>query len=175
MNKFDSVTVKKIRRYGGRIIKSPEFKAGFDQPHHYISSVSDHTLNVTIQALKISHIFRIFGVHTDERVIVKAALLHDLGIIGRYEKYKNNSECGKKHPGDSVKIAKRMLKRLDDKTGDSIRYHMWPLGGRLPKYIEGRIIVAADKWCPPAEWIWHATGRVRCGDIKKELCPEYYQ
>ncbi len=174
MNKFDSVTVKKIKRYGGRIIKSPEFRAGFDQTHHYISSVSDHTLNVTIKALKISHKLRVFGFRPDERVIVKASLLHDLGIIGRYEKYKNNSECGKKHPGDSVKIARKMLKKLDDRTGDAIRYHMWPLGGRLPKYIEGMIIIAADKWCPPAEWIWHLSGRVWYEEIKKELCPEFY-
>ncbi len=174
MNRADSITVKKIRKYGGEIIRSPEFKAGFSQTHHKITSVSDHTLNVTIKALKISHTYRVFGGRPDEKVIVRSALMHDLGIIGRYEKYDDNLECGKKHPKDSVKIAKRMFKKLDDKTGDAIVNHMWPIHGKMPRYSEGMIVTAADKWCAGAEWVWHMSDHVWCLNIKKVLCPEFY-
>jgi uncharacterized protein len=69
-----------------------------------------------------------------EDVVILAGLCHDLGIIGRDEKYKNDFQCGQCHAGDSVISAKEILPDLDEMTIDSIQNHMWPVTKTPPHY-----------------------------------------
>ncbi len=169
MKKSDQIIVRKIKKHGSLILHSDPFHKGFRQTHHKITTVSDHTLNVTITALKMSYLYRFFKIRTDEKVIIRSALCHDLGIIGRDEKYKGNRECGQKHPVDSLALARKILSGLDEKTRDAIVHHMWPVSRKKPIFREGMIITLADKWCAAAEWVWHFLKYDRYSEMKNEL------
>ncbi len=173
MKKSDQIIVKKIKRHGSLILHSDPFRRGFRQTHHKITTVSDHTLNVTITAMKLSRFYRRFRIQPDEKVIIRSALCHDLGIIGRHEKYTGNRECGKKHPVDSLTLARKILSGMDEKTRDAIVHHMWPVNRKKPKFREGMIISFADKWCAAAEWVWHILRYDRYSEMKKEITGFY--
>ena len=53
-------------------------------------------------------------------------ICHDLGILGRYEKFSGNRECYRQHPIDSVVIARVLANDLSDKSADIIERHTWP-------------------------------------------------
>ena len=79
--------------------------------------------------------------------VVKGALCHDLGILGRYEKYKSNKECSRRHPADSVEIARKLVEDLPEKSADIIERHMWPAGhSKAPNSLECVIVSVADKY-----------------------------
>ena len=85
------------------------------------------------------------GIHIDERKIVRISLLHDLGILGRDEKYKSSFECGFQHPRDSAVTAKKLWHDIDAKSIRAIKSHMWPLSPIMPKSKEAFILCIADK------------------------------
>ena len=79
--------------------------------------------------------------------VVIGALCHDLGILGRHEKYSSGKECSREHPKESVTVAKDILNELPEKTEDIIERHMWPLGDtQAPNSIEGVVVSVADKY-----------------------------
>ena len=82
---------------------------------------------------------------TDRRCITVASLCHDLGMVGRKDRYKNNLECCIKHPRAALTEAGRLIDDIDPKTEKAILSHMWPLGVRIPTSSEGWILAAADK------------------------------
>ncbi len=133
-----------IIKYGKDILASEAFRDTFSQTHHYSSTVGDHTLGVTVEAVKICLRHCI----TDDETlcnVVSASLCHDLGIMGRDEKFRNNVQCLMRHPADSVEAYKKLRGEDNVRVLDSIRNHMFPLRLRLPKYKEGWILMIADK------------------------------
>ena len=94
------------------------------------------------------------GVGLDKRAVTVGALCHDLGIIGRHEKFSSTYACWKLHPIDSVKVAKSLLPHIDSKTENIIRRHMWPLCMEMPNSAEGYVIVAADKYSSIRELLY---------------------
>ncbi len=74
-----------------------------------------------------------------------SSLCHDLGIIGRDEKYKNNVQCLIRHPIDSIEAYKSVTGEEEERVLDSIGGHMFPWKPRMPKHREGWILVLADK------------------------------
>ena len=171
MKPSDEKIAKKIRKYGGDILCSPIFREGFHQTHHEITTVSEHILNVTIMAMKIAEKDHLRGIETDDRVLVIAALCHDLGIIGRYEKYKSNHETGQRHGPDSLDPARELVPELDPKTEDAIAHHMWPVTKKKPSSREGMLVLSADKLCATAEWMWFFSGYRWSREIKEYLVP----
>lgn len=145
---------REIVKYGEMILRSPQFQSGFSQTHHYITTVGDHTLNVTIVSVKLAHFFEKKRGTLDLRSLIHGALLHDLGIIGRAEKYRNNHECGQRHASDSVSEARKLLPELTPKLTDIIENHMFPVTPTPPSSEEGTIVVTADKYCALIEWIF---------------------
>lgn len=135
-----------VRRYGESIIHSPSFQAALKQRHHFHSTVGEHSLRVTASSVRICHALEKLHIKTDKKSVVQGALCHDLGILGRDEKYKNNRECCLLHPKDSVDSARELLPEMDSKTASIIRRHMWPLGGEMPRSREEVIVSAADKY-----------------------------
>ena len=129
-----------IERYGSDILKSEELQHAYDQTHHTWSTVGEHTLRVAAASLAICYALR--KIH-----VVKGALCHDLGILGRYEKYKSNKECSRRHPADSVEIARKLVEDLPEKSADIIERHMWPAGhSKAPNSLECVIVSVADKY-----------------------------
>ena len=136
-----------LERYGQEILNSKELRRAFSQTHHTWSTVGEHTLRVAAASLVICHALRKIHIHTDVSAVVKGALCHDLGILGRDEKYSSKKECSIQHPVDSVHIARRLVKDLPEKSVDIIERHMWPAGhSKVPNSLEGVIVSAADKY-----------------------------
>ena len=146
--------VADITTYGKNILDSDLFREAFLQKHHTNTTVGEHTLNVTASALRMCYMLEKTGLKLDERAVTVGALCHDLGIIGRYEKFENNRVCCRLHPLDSVRISEKLVPDIDHKTEEIIRCHMWPLNGWMPTSVEGYIITMADKYSSIRELLY---------------------
>ena len=136
-----------IERYGADVLDSEELQHAFQQTHHTWSTVGEHTLRVATASLIICYALRKIHVRTDIPAVVKGALCHDLGILGRDEKYSSRKECSRQHPADSVSVARKLMKDLPEKSADIIERHMWPAGhSKIPNSLEGVIVSTADKY-----------------------------
>ena len=136
-----------IEHYGGEILQSQELLSAYNQTHHTWSTVGEHTLRVAAASLAICYALHRIHVSTDTSAVVKAALCHDLGILGRHEKYRSKKECSRQHPIDSVEVARRLVEDLPEKSADIIERHMWPAGhSKAPNSLEGVIVSVADKY-----------------------------
>lgn len=177
-NYMDQNVIEPILKYGEGIINSDIFQSGYHQKHHLIMTVSDHSMDVTIMSLKISRFLKHFGVTVDEKDLVEGALCHDLGILGRYEKFKNSRQCCRMHPVLSVDEAKKLIPDIDQKTEQIIRRHMWPATAPSlpPNSKEGFIVMLADKYSAMREFISIFVGPEFKKDVRtaiqKEASPE---
>ncbi len=136
-----------IYTYGKPILESEEFIAAFSQTHHIVLTVGEHLLHVTLYSLHLSYAFLERGYKVNLRDVVRAGLCHDLGILGRYEKFSNNAVCCFNHPLDSVVIARKLLPDLSKKTAIAIARHMFPLTIIPPLSLTGYILIKSDKIC----------------------------
>lgn len=158
-----------ILRYGADILKSDVFRKAADETHHLHGTVLDHTINVCVASLKLSRFFKKRGVKVNERDLIRAALCHDLGMVGREEKYRHRVDSWGKHPKESVRIARSLLPDLSEKEEEMIRNHMWPAGGSLPGSNEAKILSLADKYASMADWQSWITKRRYAARIKERL------
>ena len=110
---FDRKVKKDMRLYGSKILDSKEFHEALQQKHHMRASVGRHSIRVTEASLRMSYALEKLGVKTDRESLVVGGLCHDLGMLGRKEKYKNASETCRQHPRDSVEMARRMRPYVD--------------------------------------------------------------
>ena len=150
----DERTQQDLARYGSEILNSKEMWNAFRQVHHNRSTVGDHTMRVVKASLAICYTLDRFQIKTDIPAVVAGSLCHDLGILGRDEKYSSMVECSRRHPLDSAVVARKLVKNLPDKTSDIIERHMWPLGkSKFPNSLEGVIVSAADKYAAIKDFI----------------------
>ena len=138
--------IKDVCSVGAGVLASAFFLNAMHQRHHGRTTVGDHSMRVACTGLQISRLLEKFHVEVDEKAVIRSALCHDLGILGRDEKFENNRECCWRHPVESVDVANYILEDLTEKEADSISNHMWPLAGKKPRYIEGLILTVADKY-----------------------------
>lgn len=131
--------------YGEDILKSEVFASAFEQVHHHISTVGEHTLHVALKALSIAYDFQDKGISVNIESVVCAALCHDLGILGRHEKFKNNLVCCFKHPIHSADIAKESFPFISYEAYKAIARHMFPATPIPPTTLTGLILIWADK------------------------------
>ena len=136
---------KDIYIYGKRVLESDEYLATFNQTHHHILSVGEHTLHVTLRGLSISYDLIKKGYSVNINNVVIACLCHDLGIIGRYDKFDNNLICCYLHPLHSARIAERLIDNLPRETRKAISRHMFPATLLPPLSLTGFILISADK------------------------------
>lgn len=137
-----------IESVGRQVLESKLFEAGKHQIHHGASTVALHTLEVADSALQITDALEKRGIRVDRKSVILGALCHDLGIIGRKEKFKNNLECCMRHPIDSVKAAEEIIpEEMDDHLRRIISRHMWPATPLPPTSREGWIVDLADTIC----------------------------
>ena len=148
----EAAICRDIIRYGKEILLSDIFRKTAVQRHHVQSTVMEHTMNVCIIAVKLCREQMRRGVLLNEKDLVQAALCHDLGMVGRENKYKNALETCKRHPIDSAEIAKEIVPDLSPNAEQMIRSHMWPLSSIAPQSREGRLLCKADKFASMADW-----------------------
>ncbi len=134
-----------LRKYADEILESPEFVCAMNQRHHRRSSVGMHTMRVTSASIWACYLLKKIHIDTDCESVVKGALCHDLGILGREEKYESDKECYREHPLDSVRVAKQLVPDLSETSVEIIRTHMWPVTPDAPTCMEGVIVSLADK------------------------------
>lgn len=147
MKKDTREIYKVLLKHGKKVLYSEEFVRAFHQKHHYRTSVAEHTLQVAAISVRLCRFLKRHGIAVDERAAVRGALMHDLGMVGRREKYKNDVECSQRHPIESAKVARRLYPDLDQKTVDIIERHMWPVKPYpLPTSVESIVVSLADKW-----------------------------
>lgn len=132
--------------YGREIMDSEEFQSAFCQIHHMRTTVAEHSVNVAVISILLCLVLTKMHRAVDLRAVVQAALCHDLGILGRENKYHSNYQCCQQHPVDSVETARRILREYDDKTLQIIETHMWPARPGRPSSLEGYIVTLADKY-----------------------------
>ena len=152
---MDHSVISSVFSVGNDVVNSDIFRESYNQTHHKVSTVGDHSFYVACASLKICNVLGHIGIHTNKKDMINAALCHDLGILGRYEKFSNNRETLVGHPRDSVSIAEDLLGKNDNsRVNDIIAHHMWPVTLELPHCREAFIITVADKYCAVMERVF---------------------
>lgn len=134
-----------VLKYGRDVVRTDIFREAMTQTHHRKTTVADHSASVANMALRMCRRMETYDIHADEKMVVLASLTHDLGIVGRYEKYSNDLVTYFRHPSDSAKIATELLPGMNKKFYKTISRHMFPLTILPPTSLEGLIVSAADK------------------------------
>lgn len=143
-----------VREVGAKVLASGQFQEADLQTHHGLTTVARHSFRVAcICYLICRFLYVVFKIRTNWQLLILCALLHDIGIMGRELKYKNNRQCCRLHPKDSVAIAQDILGELDDTGRDIIEHHMWPMTIVPPHTIEGFIITIADKYSAMTDFL----------------------
>lgn len=136
-----------IELYGGDVLRSEEMTQAYEQTHHLWSTVGEHTLRVAMSSLMICYALKKLNIKVNIPVVVIGSLCHDLGMLGRSEKYSSNKESHREHPKESVSVAKDLLEELPEGAEGVIEQHMWPLGdSKAPDSIESAVVSVADKY-----------------------------
>lgn len=138
---------KELDAYGSDVLESDEMQRAFEQTHHQKSTVAEHTIRVAMSSVMICYALRKLHISTNIPAVVVGSLCHDLGIIGRDEKYSSERECHREHPKDSVAVAKELIEDLPEGTEQIIERHMWPIGdSKAPRTLESAVVSVADKY-----------------------------
>ncbi len=151
-NTKNQIIQKKIQRYGSAILHSESFDRAAHQRHHICGTVSEHTLTVCTIGLRIARLLNKAGFNVNEKDLVEGSLCHDLGMIGRDEKYNKQTKAWKMHPKESLKAAREIVPDLSQNAETMILSHMWPIGGPRPRSREAVILNIADKLGSLADW-----------------------
>ena len=135
--------MNRTKHYGSDIFQKPNFKKTAKFVQHGDVSVRKHSISVALTALRISHMLPF---HTNDKAIVRGALLHDYFLYDWHKNkirpsrfYKFYELHGFTHPGTALK-------------------HMWPLTVIPPMCREAWIVTAADKYCSLMETL-HLHGK----------------
>ena len=116
--------------------------------------MGEHIQRVAEKSLAICYVLDRLHIRTDIPAVVAGSLCHDLGILGRDEKYGSEKECYRRHPADSLAVARRLMPALPEKTPDIIERHMWPgAGSRVPNSLEAFVVSLADKAAAAEDFI----------------------
>ena len=161
-----------IQKHGGAVLRSDVFRNARNETHHLRGTLEDHILNVSIVSAQISRFCRKNGIRIHEEKLIRAALCHDLGMVGRNRKYRSLTDSWKGHAKESARVARHMFSDLNDSTEASILTHMWPVSGKRPRSREGLILNIADKYASAVEWITRFTGNPYKKRIKQMLRTE---
>lgn len=137
---------------GGDIVQSERFMKAWSVPHHSKEkgNVALHSLMTAQYALAISRWLKRRGVAVNEKDVVRASLLHDVGMTEDDVYFSPSRIKAHAHPEEGSRIAREEF-GANDVQADAILRHMWPIGHVAPRSTEGWVLVAADKCCSMRE------------------------
>lgn len=120
--------------------------------HHKCTTRFQHSLNVSYYNYLICR-----KLHLDARAGARAGLFHDLFFYDRKEHtpVKGEGWHGVGHPKVAFFNTSELFS-INQREGDMIIKHMWPLTLSFPKYRETYVITFVDKFCAVAEVTAHA-------------------
>lgn len=152
---------RELRGHAGDILQSGNFKSTNKFIQHGSVSVHSHSIRVAECSLKLKKFLEKFGIHCQERDLVRGALLHDYFLYDWHDKYSHEKLHGFHHPEVALKNASRDYD-LTLREQDIIRKHMWPLTlFQIPKCREAWVVTTADKYCSLKETLLERKERRR--------------
>ncbi len=131
--------------YGGDIIRSDRFEKARTVSHHIKYTVAVHSVEVAMYALLLARwLNRHHITHkVNERDLVRAALLHDIGMTEDSVHSSPSYRRAFSHPKEGNRIARDEF-HLNQIQLNAIRRHMWPIGIIPPRHVIGWILTVAD-------------------------------
>lgn len=135
---------KDILRLGGDIVGSDRFRKAWNIGHHVRYNVAVHSLEAACYALRIARWFARHGIKVNEEDVVRAALLHDLGMTDDRVSKSPSYRKAYSHPRAGYRIAKEEF-HANKVQLEAIRRHMWPICVLPPLHLTGWIVLTADK------------------------------
>ena len=133
-----------IEQEGGDILESERFMRGWSTVHHRNTNIACHSLAVTERAL---HLYEL-GHYPDTEIrdIVRACLLHDIGMTDAAVHDSVSFLKAYSHPKRSAEIAEKEFGANQIQI-DAILHHMWPICVVPPRSSVGWLLLRADKYC----------------------------
>ena len=131
---------------GEEVFKTPEFQEAYQKIHHKKSTIARHSIRVASASVAIAMALRLAGVKLDRKLLVTAALSHDLGMLKR-EEYSSKKEQYRNHPHDGAKVVEKRLGIHNEKLNNAIEAHMYPMNRKSvkPESKEAAVLAIADK------------------------------
>lgn len=143
--------VRDVLALGGDIVSSARFaKAGGVAHHGRDLDIATHSTNTALRALQIARWLEGRGVPVDERDVVRAALLHDIGMTEDEVLLSPSPVKARSHPREGARIAREEY-GANDVQAEAIEHHMWPLCLVPPQSVVAWVVTAADKRCSVQE------------------------
>ena len=149
-NKISTLEIRQaIREHGADILKHPNFLESARNIQHGDVSVMKHSLKVAYAAAWLN---KKLHINCSERDLIRGALLHDYFLYDWHDTNRENFNPlhGFYHPGVALKNASKDFD-LTEKEADIIKKHMWPMTIKPPKFREGWVVTAADKYISTLE------------------------
>lgn len=136
-----------LLKYGADILASQgmALEKGFFQ--HGSVTVYEHSVAVALLCLQLALLLHI---RTDQRSLVRGALLHDYFLYDWHIKQKGRPLHATHHARWAMENAQRDF-GLNHIEKNMILAHMFPLNLTLPKYRESILLCTADKLCAARE------------------------
>lgn len=133
--------------YGADILSSEGMQSSRNFYQHGSISVYEHSVSVACVSLALS---RALLIDSNERSLVRGALLHDYFLYDWHVPDKSHKFHGLTHARTALRNAQRDF-NLNKIEKDMIIRHMFPLNITPPKYRESVILCIADKICAAFE------------------------
>lgn len=117
------------------ILNNKKFQTLKNEVHHHNSNRYEHSLSVSYNTYRVCKKLKLDYVSAS-----RAALLHDFFFN---DEFNNDRERLLTHPKTSLKNSMNMVD-LSKKEQNIIESHMYPFGGKVPRYIESVIVDLID-------------------------------
>lgn len=127
------------------ILKNEKFNNLKNEKHHYNSNRYEHSLKVSYYTYKVCK-----KLNLDYVSATKAALLHDFFFDSEFI---NNKDKILNHYRASIANSS-MIINLSKKEKNIIESHMYPVGGKLPRYKESIVVDLIDDYVSIKEKFW---------------------
>ncbi len=118
-----------------KIIKNKQFLKLKDETHHCVTNRYEHCKSVSYLVYKTTK-----KLNMDYISATRASLMHDFFYNNEFNTKKDKLF---KHPSKSLENALK-ISNLNEKEKNIISSHMFPFGGKLPKYKESVLVDLID-------------------------------
>lgn len=140
-----------VMRIGDDILSSWRFSKAKTVPHHnQHCNIASHSVETAEYALGMARWLRCHKITVTEADVVRASLLHDIGMTEDEVFLSPSRRKAFSHPRESARIAREEFGANETQV-DAIRRHMWPIGIVIPHHLTGWVVMAADKYCSICE------------------------
>jgi len=119
-----------------KIITNRKFQKLKNERHHTTTRY-DHSVDVSYKTYKICK-----KLNLDYKSATRAALLHDFFFDEEFKSVSNQKKLFT-HYKQAIKNANKLI-QLNTKEENIIASHMFPVGGKKPKYLESVIVDVVD-------------------------------